>query len=48
MRVIPQFTVDAAFRTEMNRKVKSFKQKVFLNLSVSNVTTSVRSAVFRP
>jgi len=33
----------------MNRKVKSFKQKVFLSeqCAVSKVATSVRSAVFR-
>jgi len=34
----------------MNRKVKSFKQTMFLSeqCAVSEVTTSVRSAVFRP
>jgi len=34
----------------MNRKVKSVKQTVFLSeqCAVSKVTTSVRSAVFRP
>jgi len=34
----------------MNRKVKSFKQTVFLlkHSAVSKVTTSVRSAAFRP
>jgi len=34
----------------MNRKVKPFKQTVFLSehCAVSKVTTSVRSAVYRP
>jgi len=35
----------------MNRKVKSFKQTVFFVLeqcAVSNATTTVQSAVFRP
>jgi len=34
----------------MNSKVKSFKQRVFSSeqCAVSEVTTSVRSAVFRP
>jgi len=34
----------------MNRKVKSFKQTVFLleQCAMSKVTTSVRRAVFRP